>query len=121
MTPERITQLFALANSASKGPWHHIKDGPMFMGTADSVQGPKIDVNGRVYRQYPTNYDPQVERDAAFIAEARSAVPELLAAVTELTTRVVTLKTLLAHVQECRADFPPSNCLLCTFVEDALR
>ena len=66
----------ARCEAATKGPWTHIEDAPMFVGSTEMVQTPNSNINvGRVYSQ---NLQPR--HDAAFIAHARTDLPRALEA-----------------------------------------
>ncbi len=67
-----------LHQSTTPGPWSHVKDGPMFMGTEDYVDGSTAQLHGRVYREWPNTFKPLVEADIAWIVAAHEAFPALL-------------------------------------------
>lgn len=73
-----LDKLESLHQSTTPGPWTHVKDGPMFMGTADWVEGSTVEIRGRAYREWPNNYEPLVEADIAWIVAAHEAFPALL-------------------------------------------
>lgn len=76
---KRLGEIAARLKATSPQPWTHIKDGEMFSGTADWIEGPAIEVRGRVYRKEGPNLrNPQVEADAIFIANAPSDIAWLL-------------------------------------------
>lgn len=79
MTPERIAELRRLAEAATKGPWEAKE--PAFM------PGVKARVFGPGYAPKHDGKECLPLADAAFIAAARSAVPELLDEVERLRAR----------------------------------
>ena len=75
-----IAEASGRCEAATKGPWTHIEDAPMFVGSAEMVRTPEDDINiGRVYSGYNQNLQPRY--DATFIAHARTDLPKALEAV----------------------------------------
>ena len=80
MTPERIAELTALCEKAAPGPW---RVGPVDDTRVEDAAGNEVAQIDGDYNQ-PDTW-PQMEANAAFIAAARTALPELLAEVTSIT------------------------------------
>lgn len=73
-----LDKLESLHQSTTPGPWTHMKDAPMFVGTEDHVAGSTADIHGRVYRAFPSVYNPRVVYDIEWIVAAHEAFPALL-------------------------------------------
>ena len=80
MTPEKIAELTALCEKAAPGPW---RVGPVDDTRVEDAAGNEVAQIDGDYNQ-PDTW-PQMEANAAFIAAARTALPELLAEVTRIT------------------------------------
>ena len=80
MTPERIAELTALCEKAAPGPW---RVGPVDDTRVEDAAGNEVAQIDGDYNQ-PDTW-PQMEANAAFIAAARTALPELLAELTRIT------------------------------------
>lgn len=70
MTPERLEEIRQACSQASEGPWHHSEHYNEIV--------PVMDFNGNIMEK----------ADATFIAGARTWVPELLAYIEELESRL---------------------------------
>lgn len=84
MTDDELTRLAALANAATPGPWHTDAD---TCGDNDdpAVMAGKQWVCGTSYDTLSTSIgDRDIKADARFIADARDAVPALVAEVRRL-------------------------------------
>ncbi|MET9923455.1 MULTISPECIES: hypothetical protein [Streptomyces] len=86
MTPDREQEIRAREQAATPGPWQ--SDGAEIYGTLGGVLmidlwvGETLDIENQA----------RSDADAAFMADARSAVPELLAEVARLRARVAELE-----------------------------
>lgn len=96
LTPGREQEIRTLEQAATPGPWE--SDGAEIYGTLGGVLmidlwvGETLDVDNQA----------RSNADAAFIATAREAVPELLAEVADLRARVAELEALKpARFQDC--------------------
>lgn len=81
MTTERIAELRALAEAATPGPWEIIKfDGPMSEETICRTKdaAPYEQMVWREGSDYDDYGQHPSDEDAAFIAAARTALPEAL-------------------------------------------
>ncbi|MER7905432.1 hypothetical protein ABTX84_19385 [Streptomyces sp. NPDC095614] len=97
LTPERELEIRTLEQAATPGPWE--SDGAEIYGTLGGVLmldlwvGETLDIDNQ----------ERSNADAAFIATAREAVPELLAEVADLRARVAELEALKpARFQDCQ-------------------
>ena len=63
-----------LLENTSLEPWYHIEDQPMFVGVAERVHGPSLEISGRT--DMGRNLQPRY--DAEFIARSRTIVPQLV-------------------------------------------
>lgn len=80
MTPERLAEIKARAEAATPGPWH-------VNGPYASMDTPTIlDHNGGILGR--TTHYAWMRENAAFMAAARSDVPELVAEVERLQSRI---------------------------------
>ena len=73
-----LDELEELHQSTTPGPWSHAKNAPMFMGVEDRVEGSTAEIHGRVYRAFPSVFNPLVEADIAWIVAAHKSFPALL-------------------------------------------
>ncbi|WP_098892234.1 hypothetical protein [Streptomyces sp. or3] len=86
MTPDREQEIRAREQAATPGPWQ--SDGAEIYGTLGGV----LMVDLWVGETLDVENQERSNADASFMADARSAVPELLAEVERLRTRVVELE-----------------------------
>ena len=71
---DALNDIDELVSKTSKEPWYHIEDQPMFVGVAERVHGPALDISGRT--ELGRNLQPRY--DAKFIARSRTVVPQLV-------------------------------------------
>lgn len=123
VTPERLNELAALANAATPGPWVPSEDATtdvVIWGEADKSYEDYVWVANIAEgeptgmwnvmadgRRVPTNpndkpiiigaggFEKQTEANAAFIAAARTAVPDLIAEVRRLQRELASLSVLV--------------------------
>lgn len=99
MTPDRLNEIEALANAATAGPWRSTwgetegdvgyrddtatvrSESPAFASATDRIVTGALWVDGILGMLPEGRYPACREPDAAFIASARTAVPELIAEV----------------------------------------
>lgn len=97
---EQLSEWERLANEATKGPWTH--PGRTFVVSKSQKDEPVVaDCNFHEAGQGP--------RNAAFIAAAREAVPQLIAEVCRLEKEASCLATMLACERKLNSD----NCTSC--------
>jgi hypothetical protein len=99
MTPARLDEITALADAATPGPWevrlaHQRKTGQLAM--AYFIRPPKSGSNIDNVKSWLLDEIPDLE----FIAAARTAVPELIAAVTRCSKAYTA-----EHKRAVRAEF----------------
>ena len=117
MTEEELTRLEELGNNATPGPWEWIEDDEedweLVSGTPEQIMQQQeeavvyIDLMPALRRDVVK----ALEEDRAFIAEARTAVPALIAEVRQLkyeregfTMEVFNLRTELDNYHQAYAD-----------------
>ncbi len=84
MTDARIAYLFTLCNEATPGPWEY---GTFTREDVCAVHG-RVFMRGHENPQTNTRDCPLTRADAKLIAEARTAIPELLWYIAELKGRI---------------------------------
>ncbi len=112
-----LDALQALADAATPGPWtdHWANDERSDLGEAAIVSGPGTGLEGIVVGTlyYDGLHTACRAEDAAFIAAARTAVPELIAEVRALRAEVERLRDALENVRlgayPCRVE----DCVSC--------
>lgn len=88
MTPERLKEIVMMDSSATPGPWSRVDNENQHWGLR-RVHGPAVRVGGfTIATDLTIEEGWQIESDCNFIAASRTAVPELLAHVASLTTRL---------------------------------
>lgn len=106
MTPARLAHLRALCDAATPGPW------AVYDRTPEDIERPGIDgvyaepqgkYSGRIVETDFGCYPPY-KRDAAFIAAARTALPEALDEIERLAAQVEALRTRTPYYYELTAE-----------------
>lgn len=88
MTSERLKEIVMMDSSATPGPWSRVDNENQHWGLR-RVHGPAVRVGGfTIATDLTIEEGWQIESDCNFIAASRTAVPELLAHVADLTTRL---------------------------------
>lgn len=88
MTPEKLKEIVMMDSSATPGPWSRVDNENQHWGLR-RVHGPAVRVGGfTIATDLTIEEGWQIESDCNFIAASRTAVPELLAHVADLTTRL---------------------------------
>lgn len=103
MSPERLDELEALAAAATPGPW----EPKVVSGDAACYHNPGSRLRLNTNQSWAVGPLPhrcglQAQHDAAFIAAARTAVPELITRVREAQTAAAELERQFDHERTLR-------------------